>query len=364
MQPDLSIIIPVYNGVSHIKGCLDSILHQNQIENFEIIVVNDGSTDNSRKIIQEYAMRHDNITPINQSNKGVSWARNKGIEHSHGKYLTFVDVDDKVGVSYDSIKDSFHGAYNNIRNDLRTSNRKLTKKEEITYTFEKDYFVKMLSVTGATKPDVAFAGKFTVNYDEAYIRQHVYLQDTIYGNSAAEKEILLDHAEKRESANFAMYRRDFLENHNLYFQSEMRLDEDIFFCMQAVLYAQKVATVAGAIYLYNRHANTLSNISGKLASEHKYTTARIQRYSAFLNLIIDDKRYSDLFNVWLKQFAQFRDRVNLCNRYYFPSITCNQCSNKTCETCFMKEREVYRIQENIAEFLPNFVPQHQNQKVR
>lgn len=88
----LSIIIPVYNAKDYIEKCLDSIIKVSD-ESVEIIVVNDGSSDGSDKILESYKNNHDVIV-ISQKNAGVSAARNAGIERATGKYMTFVDADD------------------------------------------------------------------------------------------------------------------------------------------------------------------------------------------------------------------------------------------------------------------------------
>lgn len=91
----LSIIVPVYNVADYLPKCLESLLAQDLPQNeYEIIVVNDGSTDNSRDIAQQYADKYANITLINQSNKGLSGARNTGIANAKGEYVQFVDSDD------------------------------------------------------------------------------------------------------------------------------------------------------------------------------------------------------------------------------------------------------------------------------
>lgn len=91
----LSIIVPVYNVSKYLSKCLDSLLNQDiWQEDYEIIVVNDGSTDNSKEIAQVYAARHSNILLINQENQGLSGARNTGIRAAKGEYIQFVDSDD------------------------------------------------------------------------------------------------------------------------------------------------------------------------------------------------------------------------------------------------------------------------------
>ena len=91
----LSFIVPVYNVSSYLVKCLDSLLEQGLGEkDYEIIVVDDGSTDDSVLIAQEYADRHPNIVLVRQKNQGLSVARNVGINIACGKYLQFVDPDD------------------------------------------------------------------------------------------------------------------------------------------------------------------------------------------------------------------------------------------------------------------------------
>lgn len=91
----LSIVVPVYNVEDYLSKCLDSILNQDiDKDDYEIIVVNDGSTDGSGGIAKEYAERYSNITLINQENQGLSGARNSGIKVARGKYIQFVDSDD------------------------------------------------------------------------------------------------------------------------------------------------------------------------------------------------------------------------------------------------------------------------------
>lgn len=91
----LSLVLPVYNMEEYLEKCLDSILRQGlEQDEYEVILVNDGSKDNSRDICERYASRHENFRLINQENAGVAMARNTGINAARGKFVGFVDPDD------------------------------------------------------------------------------------------------------------------------------------------------------------------------------------------------------------------------------------------------------------------------------
>lgn len=92
----VSIIIPAYNAAVYIRKCLESIVAQTIFDQLQVIVVNDGSTDGTEKILEEYDRRYSNISVITTSNRGVSNARNVGIQYAEGAYITFVDADDWV----------------------------------------------------------------------------------------------------------------------------------------------------------------------------------------------------------------------------------------------------------------------------
>lgn len=89
----ISIIIPIFNNGIYLSKCIDSILAQS-FNNFEIILINDGSTDNSGILIEEYSSRDSRVIGIHRPNRGVSAARNLGIEKARGEFILFVDGDD------------------------------------------------------------------------------------------------------------------------------------------------------------------------------------------------------------------------------------------------------------------------------
>ena len=110
----ISIIVPIYNVEKYLRMCLDSIEHQTY-SNIEVLLINDGSLDSSGEICQEYVARDSRFRYFEKENGGLSDARNYGIERSNGMYLTFVDSDDWLSLTY--VEDLYQAA---IRNDADT----------------------------------------------------------------------------------------------------------------------------------------------------------------------------------------------------------------------------------------------------
>ncbi|HCC04310.1 MAG TPA: hypothetical protein DEP51_05605 [Clostridiales bacterium] len=96
----VSLIIPVYNAEKYLNKCIDSIINQKTKYKYEVILVNDGSKDNSLSILEEYQKKYNFIKVVNQKNKGISVARNVGINNATGKYIGFIDNDDYIAESY------------------------------------------------------------------------------------------------------------------------------------------------------------------------------------------------------------------------------------------------------------------------
>lgn len=110
-KPMLSIIIPVYNTGQFLGPCLDSVVDQGQ-DGYEIIVIDDGSTDGSLKVAKDYESRYGFITVISQENQGVSAARNSGMTVATGQYIWFIDSDDLV------VDGSLPAILNQLRNKV------------------------------------------------------------------------------------------------------------------------------------------------------------------------------------------------------------------------------------------------------
>lgn len=145
---DLSIIVPVYNVEKYIEKCLKSISVQKVTFDYEVIVVNDGTKDDSIQIIKKYLDRYPNWKLVNKENGGLSSARNKGIEHASGKYVWFVDSDDWIeddalqtlydksyGKDVDII--AFDAIFHNANGDRRTSSTIIDGKVLKGFSFMK-----------------------------------------------------------------------------------------------------------------------------------------------------------------------------------------------------------------------------------
>ncbi|MDR2825044.1 MAG: glycosyltransferase [Prevotellaceae bacterium] len=208
----ISVIIPCYNGEKYIAKCLENLLSQT-CKSLEIIVVNDGSKDKSLDIIQKFKdLRFQNLVIINQANRGLSAARNAGIDCATGDYIHFFDVDDEV-------------------NDV--------------------FFENMLSAIVGGDADIACGGM---------INEPSPRKNLIY----SKLEILTTTADKLEKTKVGrwgyvwryLFKMDFLKHHNLRFE-EGRFIEDLPFTLPAVYFAEKLAIVPDAIYTYKLQENSI-----------------------------------------------------------------------------------------------------------
>lgn len=103
---NITIIIPVYNQIKYIKKCLNALIKQS-MDGIEIILVDDGSTDGSQKICDDYSKKYSFIKTIHQPNLGVAAARNIGIKNASGKWISWIDSDDLVSSNYVKFLKSF-----------------------------------------------------------------------------------------------------------------------------------------------------------------------------------------------------------------------------------------------------------------
>ena len=212
---EISVVIPVYNAQQYISECLESIIFQT-FDDLEIVCVNDGSTDESSKIISDYAKKDSRVRLINQKNSGASAARNTGIECSFSPYLAFVDADDIIA------HDAFEKMYFS-----------LTKNEA-------DYvFCRMLQFDSLTRAvlDISQFDFSSIIKTDCFNEES--MPDFLYTTLS-------------ESACDKMFRRSFLLQNNLYFLENI-IFEDIPFFSKLYLAARKIAFVDEKLYKYRQH---------------------------------------------------------------------------------------------------------------
>ena len=326
---------------------MTSILHQKGVNESEIIVIDDGSTDYTLPILNKIARNYNNIQVIHQENMGVSAARNTGIDASHGKYITFVDGDDMVGINHDAFDEYFpeplreeFGYISYYETEHKTIN-KLSAKH-----FDDKYFVNMLHTAYTTDAEIVLGGKIALNTGDSYMLKQIYKRCITRGAKPTDKSSLLLEAEIRESANFALFSRAMLDKYNLRFTPHMNLDEDILFCSLAVLYADKTATAPDVTYFYNNHPDSLSYIMSDKDNFIKYKIAYIHRFYLLLDKITKHPQYmtKELFgslkNMFIEKYEALFDSTlsyvpDSSEQTKYHKFECQElrCKKKDCTQC-------------------------------
>lgn len=194
----VSVIVPTYNEEKHIRACLDSII-ENDLKEIEIIVINDGSTDSTKEILEEYKNKYDIIKVIEKENEGQGSARNIGIDLAKGEFITFVDADDEIhnnmlSKMYEKLQkeqaDICVCDYFEINKDNKVVKKAIPQKTE---DIKKDYIVSIagpcnkLIRTEILKKNSLYFPKTGIYEDIAmvpliatYTNKIVYLEEPLY----------------------------------------------------------------------------------------------------------------------------------------------------------------------------------------
>lgn len=139
----ISVIIPVYNVEKYLKKCVDSVLAQD-FSDYEILLIDDGSTDSSGEICDEYAEKNANVTVVHQENKGLGGARNTGISKAQGEYLLFVDSDDWIK---GNMLSSLYTAAENANNDVVCFSMEFVDEQGNTTDIKRPYGKKPITLS-------------------------------------------------------------------------------------------------------------------------------------------------------------------------------------------------------------------------
>lgn len=262
----LSIIIPAYNVEKYIPHCLESIYEQQVPENeFEVIVVNDGSTDSTAKIVKGFQEKHYNLTLLTQNNQGASAGRNNGLRHAKGDLIWYVDSDDAV-------------TKNSINN--------------IFLYFEKYPHADFL-IFDRISVDLQHG---TEEYWHSYGANHLtsktrYLEalDRVTSNKRL-----------RSAVNWLfVYKRDYLISHNLFFVTGM-INEDDEFRLRVFYFAKEVRYIPFAHYKYTLMrpgSVTTENFTptNKTITAAKKTIANWKKFESDFAKTKEDKRFINGF---------------------------------------------------------------------
>lgn len=201
--PLISIIIPVYNAEKYIETCLSSILEQT-VKNSEVICVNDGSVDNSENILKLLSKQDMRIKVINTKNYGVSSARNRGLELSRGKYITFVDSDDYID----------QNMYSTMISAMENENTNLAACA-----------IQDIGKTTELRSLENISSKFD------FINEGILLA----------------------SVTNKIFKKSIIESHNLRFSENAHIGEDLDFAFRYLLAADRITFVNKPFYKYVKH---------------------------------------------------------------------------------------------------------------
>ncbi|ALA96505.1 glycosyltransferase [Leptotrichia sp. oral taxon 212] len=244
----LSIIIPVYNTEEYIRQCIDSVMNIKNIET-EIIAVNDGSTDRTKDILEEYTENHDRIKVITQENQGASAARNTGIKASTGDYIYFLDSDDWV----DTV--SFEKIIRQLEDDYKSG-----EKTDIVVGKEKAY-------SEFTKEEVL---------DERIPRE-------LIGKTVSGKEYMIKSIKGKfwnVRLPIYLYSRKLLMDNGIYFPTGRRSNEDEVFSIDVFYHAEKLKIIDEIFGNYRARSGSIMSVLNITHAEDIFENAKelLERY--------------------------------------------------------------------------------------
>lgn len=292
-MPKVSIIVPIYNSELHLSRCINSILAQTYT-NFELILINDGSSDSSGKLCNDYATKDSRIIVIHKENEGTSSARNKGLEIAKGEYITFIDSDDTISTDYLS-----------------------------TFTYSYDFEIAGLETIGNNKAIYVPMSAETLSDDTKIADWFIKDFDAMYLTTICSK----------------IFRTDIIQRQSLKFFTTLKRGEDTIFVYNYLAYCNSIKLISSVVYQYNFDATSIdekyslsakeciNHISSKVSSIEKIEkrfnvkltelkklahTSYLHLFYTHLKLVQKDKKNSEL--------KTFRDDSNKLQLWHALNI--------------------------------------------
>lgn len=269
----LSIIVPVYNVEKYIRACLESVFKQGLNDDcFEVIIVNDGSTDNSMGMITDIINRHNNITIINQENQGLSVARNNGIAAAKGEYILMPDSDDLL-----------------VENSLKLIVHKALE----------------------SKADMVIADFLRMNDEEIDKLNFIHLiQPSFETYEKTGKDYFLEDMLPTECYVWRiLFRRDFLIENNISFYPGICF-QDVPFTQECYLKAKKCIRVPKLLNIYRKGHNTSAS------SPYSFTTKKARDLCIAIKKVWELKQLNGLSPALVKKIKEnvYSSYSNFCFR--------------------------------------------------
>lgn len=278
---EVSIIIPVHNSEKFLSLCLFSAVSQDFPLPYEIIVINNGSTDNSREIIDKYAARYDNIRHIITEGLSVGFARKRGIEEAKGKYICFLDSDDMYKLSF-----------------LQVMHDALTKSDA--------------DIVNCSYVKITPAGRITRN---------ILAANRVYNHLESVKSLLKDFV-VRGYMPMKMYRAELLKGNKLPVSHKLLMYEDFLINFAIYAKAKKTVTLAEPLYFYRRtNESATTNLSRNRTDLHLKCFAAIR----YLAEQTGDKQIVQAFQkrqfrYWLSIFADVFMSIKVNAHSFFVEL--------------------------------------------
>ena len=249
-NPLVSIIVPVYNVQNSVARCLESICAQTW-KDIEVILVNDGSRDESFSICEQFREKDPRIVLVDKSNSGVSETRNCGMSLARGKYVQFVDSDDYLDPDF--TERLVTAAEANNADLVIAPYWMVIPANSSKATQALENLQENLGIDAEKKPDD--------------IREYGFLPEGIYDRDTFALRLM----EKPASFFYSvlwnkLYRRDILADHHLQFTSEVRWAEDLVFNLEYILYANVFVSISKAGYHYVQNPQSICHTQINLAS--------------------------------------------------------------------------------------------------
>ena len=257
----VSIIIPVYNTEKYLKRCLDSVVSQTY-QNIEIILVDDGSTDSSGAICDDYSNKDSKITVYHNDNRGVSEARNAGIDVAKGKYILFVDSDDSI--SLDTV-------------DILRDN---TSEFDIVMAGHNIYSSNYKAV---------YSWKPTNSSKETYSRDEALMRMFDYRSITNEK---YTHGYIGYSVN-KLFKKSIIDEYNIRFNNNISYNEDRLFVVSYLLNCRNLCIINSSTYYYYLNSDCATEKSKNIdISQFDKYYSEIKAFDLMLKMLrYDDKLY-------------------------------------------------------------------------